>query len=82
VTCREFADFIGEYLSGDLAPDVRAAFERHLSRCSNCQKYLAGYREIVRLGKLALADDEAPPADVPEDLIAAILAARRSADLP
>jgi len=82
VTCREFAEFIGEYLSGDLAPDVRAAFERHLGRCSNCEKYLAGYRETIRLGKQALADDGAPPAEVPDDLIAAILAARRSADLP
>ena len=78
MTCREFADFIGEYLSGDLAPDVHAAFERHIGRCSNCERYLAGYRETIRLGKLALADDGAVPSDVPNDLIAAILAARRS----
>ena len=82
MTCREFADFIGEYVSGELAPEVRTAFERHLGRCSNCTKYLAGYRETIRLGKLALADDGPPPADVPDDLIAAIRAARRSADLP
>ena len=82
MTCREFADFIGEYLSGELAPDVRGAFERHLSQCSNCVKYLAGYRETIRLGKLALGDDGAPPVDVPDDLVAAILAARRAPNVP
>ena len=83
MTCREFADFIGDYLSGELSADVLASFERHLSRCENCEKYLAGYRESVQLGKLALSDvDDAPPADVPQDLVDAILAARRTASQP
>jgi anti-sigma factor RsiW len=79
VTCREFADFLGDYYSGELDPDVRVRFERHLGRCANCARYLAGYLETVKLGKLAFADAQAgPPADVPQDLVDAILAARRS----
>jgi len=77
MTCREFAGFLGDYHSGELSDDVRASFERHLSRCQNCQRYLFHYRETVKLGRGALADaDAAVPADVPEDLINAILAAR------
>ena len=80
MTCREFAEFLGEYLSGELSADTLASFERHLRVCANCEQYLAGYRESVRLGKLALADsDDAMPADVPQDLVDAILAARRTA---
>ena len=78
MTCRELADFIADYLSGELSPDVRGTFERHLRVCPNCTTYLAAYRETVALGKRAFDDDTAAlPADVPEDLVKAILAARR-----
>ena len=76
MTCREFADFMADYLSGDLHPDVLQQFVRHLELCINCQRYLTSYRETIALGKRALADDGALPADVPEDLVRAILAAR------
>jgi anti-sigma factor RsiW len=78
MTCREFADFIGDYLSGELPTESRSAFEHHLRLCANCQKYLAGYEETVKLGKRAFSDDDANlPAEVPEELVRAILAARR-----
>lgn len=78
MTCREFADFIMGYLDGELAPDVLAPFERHLSRCPNCHTYLAQYQATVAAGKSAFADDGAVvPSDVPEELIQAILASRR-----
>ena len=79
MTCREFADFIADYLSGELASDRRAAFEHHLRLCVNCQRYLAGYEATVKLGQRAFADDDAAvPANVPEELVQAILAARRN----
>jgi anti-sigma factor RsiW len=79
VTCREFADFIADYRSGELASDGRTAFEHHLRLCVNCQKYLAGYEQTVKLGKRAFADDDASvPAEVPEALVQAILTARRA----
>jgi anti-sigma factor RsiW len=77
VTCREFADFIADYLSGELPPGGRSAFEHHLQLCTNCQKYLAGYEAAVKLGKRAFDDDDAAlPADVPEELVKAILDAQ------
>lgn len=82
MTCREFADFIADYLSDDLPPDSRAAFEHHLHLCVNCQRYLAGYEQTVKLGKAAFADaDAALPAHVPEDLVRAILAAKAARKL-
>ena len=80
MTCREFADFMMDYLSGELSSESRAEFEYHLSLCSNCRMYLASYRESVKLGKRAFDDeDDALPAEVPEQLVNAILAARRQA---
>ena len=80
VTCREFADFIMDYLAGELPPESRAEFNNHLSVCPNCQKYLASYEETVKLGKRAFDDEDSTlPEDVPEELINSILAARRRA---
>jgi anti-sigma factor RsiW len=78
VTCREFADFMMDYLAGELPQDSLASFDRHLRVCENCQQYLAGYRESVKLGQRAFDRSDAElPADVPDDLVKAILAARR-----
>ena len=80
MTCREFAEFIMDYLTGELPADTLAAFEGHLRGCRNCRRYLAGYEETVKLGQRAFDDDDAPvPGAVPEDLVRGILAAQRSA---
>jgi anti-sigma factor RsiW len=77
VTCREFADFMADYLSGELEPALRQPFDDHLNLCVNCQRYLTSYRETVALGKRAFEDEDAVlPPDVPDDLVKAILAAR------
>jgi anti-sigma factor RsiW len=77
MTCREFADFMADYLSGELPADSRVAFEQHLRLCVNCQHYLAGYQETVKLGRRAFLDEDAVvPPQVPEELIQAILRAR------
>jgi len=79
VTCREFADFMADYLSGGLPPDSRAAFEHHLHLCANCVKYLRGYEETIKLGQRAFADDDAAlPPQVPDELVQAILSARKN----
>ena len=79
MTCREFADFIMGYLAAELPPDTQASFQHHLSLCENCQAYLESYQETVKLGARAFDDDDAGvPADIPEDLIKAIIDARRS----
>ena len=77
-TCREIAEFLDDYVSGEMAAQLRAEFDYHLELCPNCRRYLASYRETIKLGRRAF-DDESAPAEtaVPEDLIQAILAAQR-----
>lgn len=78
MTCREFAEFMTDYLSGDLAPDVRNEFDYHLRICVNCRRYLTSYEETIKLGKRAFDDlDAQVPTEVPDDLVRGILRARR-----
>ena len=76
LSCRELIEFLAAYLDAELPPAEHAAFETHLASCPSCIDYLASYRETIRLGKLAFTADSEPPADVPAELIDAILAAR------
>jgi anti-sigma factor RsiW len=79
ITCREFEDFILRYLDGELAPREKAVFELHMKLCRECRNYLAAYRRAVELGQAALGvSGDSLPDEVPEDLVKAILAARRS----
>lgn len=77
MTCRELADFISDYLAGELRDEVRAPFEHHLSLCPNCVKYLQTFRTTIELSRRAFENDAADPSlSMPEELVNAILAAR------
>jgi len=74
MTCREFIDFLMEYLLGEVD---RERFDAHLAVCPSCVSYLKTYRQTVALSRTALADlDENLPETPPEELIQAILAFR------
>jgi anti-sigma factor (TIGR02949 family) len=77
VTCRDFVEFLSEYLSGELAAAERAEFEAHLAACPACVAYLDTYQKTIRLSKASYACRGDPvPDEVPEQLVQAILAAR------
>jgi len=77
MTCREFTDFLSDYVDGDLAAAERAHFEAHLHDCPDCVTYLRSFRESIRLGKMVCNEDhDAIDDEVPEELVQAILAAR------
>jgi anti-sigma factor RsiW len=77
ITCREFIEFLADYLAGELSPASQAEFDFHLSDCPDCASYLKSYEATIRLGKEAFADLEAPvPAEVPQELLQGILTAR------
>ena len=77
MTCREFADFMMDYIAGELPAESGALFERHLSRCPKCPQYFEQYRATLAAGKSAFnRPEEDVPGDVPEDLIQAILAVK------
>ena len=77
MNCRECTEFILRYLEGDLTADEQASFERHLSRCPPCERYLAQYKLTIKAGKAACADVDAAMRGAPEELIRAILASRQ-----
>ena len=80
ITCRELVDFVIGYLDGTLSPEESAVFEEHLRVCPPCVDYLNTYRQTIRLGKAACCGEPAQkPPEMPEALVKAILAARRSA---
>ena len=59
--------------------EFRSAFEGHIETCPACVRYLETYQQAVRMGKkVCSANDDALPEEVPEELVEAILAARRT----
>lgn len=77
LTCREFVEFLADYLAGQLPPAEHARFRVHLARCPACANYAHSYRQAVRAGREALlCPGDRLPGEVPDELVRAILAAR------
>lgn len=80
LSCRDFVEVIMAWLDGELEASTRDLFDAHLVVCPDCVDYLDSYKTTVALGKCICDPDdpEAPvPDDVPDDLVQAVLAARR-----
>ncbi len=73
ITCRQFEDFIMDFLEGSLAPVHRRRFEMHLRTCRECRQYLMRYRATLAMAHAAGAAD--PTAAVPRALLRAIAGA-------
>lgn len=79
ITCRELIDFLMDYLNGELPPEQRTPFEKHLAACLACRDYLQSYRDTIQIAKGACggsAEPALPP--IPEELVKAVLAARKA----
>ena len=81
ISCRELIDFLDAYEDDTLEPDRRAVFDRHVNACPPCLAYLESYRATVAAGRSVCdadaKDGEAPAEELPEELVRAILSARR-----
>lgn len=79
LTCIEFERFVHDYQEESLSPPERRAFDLHMDLCPMCRVHFASYLQTIELGKRICATDDAfAPAELPEELGAAILAARRA----
>lgn len=77
VTCRQFVEFLLEYITGGLAQAQREEFESHLAACTACVTYMNTYLETIKLGRAAFEDLEGSvPEEVPEELVQAVLLTR------
>ena len=77
MTCREIAEFLMQYIDGELPRHQRTTFEMHLADCPTCRVYLKSYELTVRLARSA----ESPAGDskiesVPDELVRMILESR------
>ncbi len=78
LSCREFVEFLADYLAGKLPGDQTGRFDRHLAGCPACATYASTYEDTIRLGRDAfLCPDDQVPGDVPEDLVRVILDVRK-----
>lgn len=75
-TCREVLDFLDDFTDGALPAAEHRRFEAHLATCPPCREYLASYRTTIEMARDAFIDEACD--DLPEDLVRAILDARRS----
>lgn len=79
ISCDEFENFILAYLEDELSSRQKFVFELHLKVCRECRDYLKAYKASMTVAALAMqADAQADLEKVPEDLIAAIMAARNA----
>ena len=77
ITCRELIEFLDEYIASDTDEARRRIVDEHLAVCPACVNYVDSYRKTIEMGRAAFEDPSAPAlADVPPELVRAILALR------
>jgi anti-sigma factor RsiW len=70
--CQEFVEAVTDYLEGAMPADARVRFERHLSACDGCERYLAQIRRTMAItGRVTVTDVEALGAKAREQLLVA-----------
>ena len=74
--CRELAEFLSDYVNGELAEESRVHFEFHLSKCTNCHEYLVQYEVTIKAGKIACDEMSDEMGPMPDELVKAVLASR------
>jgi anti-sigma factor RsiW len=78
-TCQSGVELLIDYLEDQLAPDVRAAVDRHVAGCPRCIAFVESYRRTPDILKHATA--AALPPDLARKLEEAVRGEfRRDAD--
>jgi anti-sigma factor RsiW len=57
LTCQQLTDIILDYVTNEMEPALRAAFERHLERCTDCVAFLNTYQETIRATRSVAHED-------------------------
>jgi anti-sigma factor RsiW len=60
ITCKQLAEFLIDFVSGELEPEHQERIERHLQLCPPCVTYLETYKLTIRLTR-KLPDKPLPP---------------------
>jgi anti-sigma factor RsiW len=79
-TCQSGVELLMDYLEGQIAPDVRAAVERHVADCPRCIAFVESYRRTPDIFKQATA--ATLPPDLARTLVEAVRRQFRQDDEP
>lgn len=78
LTCKEFDEFMIDYLDGGLPVWQRCVCWLHVKMCRECAYFIKQYQRVVKLEQAAFsAPDAQVPDSVPEELVKAALAYRK-----
>ena len=74
LNCREFEEFIDDYIDGKLPSSVSRKVYLHLLACGDCRSYIRAYQRSIEMSK-AFCDklDSEVLEDVPDELISIVL---------
>jgi anti-sigma factor RsiW len=80
MTCREFVDWMKDYVPGLLPETQRALFDEHKAACDPCSEFLESYNDTIAAERVAWDDPEAEECreECPAELARAIRAALRN----
>jgi anti-sigma factor RsiW len=79
LTCKEFDDFMVDYLDGELTVWQKFMCWLHVKMCRECAHFIQQYQKVIKLGRSAFdTPDDPVPDSVPEELIEAALAHRNA----
>ena len=73
LTCKQFDDFMDDFLDGRLPFRSKLSMHMHLGLCSDCRDYLKHYEQAMLLGQRMCREDEDLQRTVPKELIDAVL---------
>lgn len=78
LTCKQFDEFMMDYLEGNLPFWQKVSCGLHVRMCRKCAKFIRQYRRVVLLEKSAfVVPRNSIPEPVPEELIKAALSHRK-----
>ena len=79
LTCKEFDDFMIDYLDGGLPFWQNFGCWLHIKMCKECAYFVSQYQRTIALEKTAFENpDDQVPDSVPEELVKAALARRKT----
>ncbi|MFX4222973.1 MAG: anti-sigma factor family protein [Thalassobaculum sp.] len=79
LTCAQFQETLDAYLDGELGGPARMTVDFHMRTCPACRRYLAAYSKVRETAIETLSADETAALDeIPEDLVSAIMSARKA----
>lgn len=63
VNCRQLAELLIDFVSGECAEETRIHIEEHLHRCPPCVIYVETYRLTIQMTR------KLPPVEMPPQLV-------------